>query len=256
MFPDVHSVLKLDQRDLRGVTVNILEEREQSGSFLIHHFLSHGLKSGKNVLFLGLEQSFGHYHVAGMKLGNNLQKARESGQVVFIEGLKMIGEAYSKEKAEDGQEFNFLSSDVEEPLKNLFIRVRKDAEALLNRGSNKELLIIVDKLSILGTLGLSPFDLAVFAKYLHQLTVNLSANLVTLTRADPEDESSKELTIYLLENFDLSIWTWPLKTGKSSLVSGNIKFQWLVMCEEGRYQYSVDDKSVKVFALGASNAVL
>ena len=96
MFPELHAVLKLDQKDLHGTYVNVLEEAEQSGSFLVHHFLSHSLKSGKSIVFLGLEHSLGHYHAVGMKLGNNLQKAKEAGQIAFIEGLKLTSEAYGK----------------------------------------------------------------------------------------------------------------------------------------------------------------
>ena len=253
MFPEVHSVLKLDQKGLRGFFVNILEESEQCGSFLIHHFLSHGLKSGKSVLFLGLEQSLGHYHAVGMKLGVNVQKAKESGQLIFFEGLKMIGEAYGGQDSA----FNFISGPCQDPLKRLCLEIRDHVQKHSQDHPGKEMMIILDKLSLFQTLGVSVHDIAIFTKYLHQIASASSGTLGTLVRKDPEDDvSSEELTNYLLENSDLSIWTWPLRTGKSSSVSGNLEFQWLDRSESGRYQFSVEDKNVRVFALGASNAVL
>ena len=262
MFPELHAVLKLDQKDLHGTYVNVLEETEQSGSFLVHHFLSHSLKSGKSIVFLGLEHSLGHYHAVGMKLGNNLQKAKEAGQIAFIEGLKLTSEAYGEESSDFDDdkpqtEFSFVSSkNLADPLKKLYFYIRETACSLQAKNSGSELVIIVDKLSLFQTLGVSTHDLTVFTKYLHQLILEISASLVTLARVDPEDEESDELANYLLNNCDLSVWTWPLKTGKSSSVSGNMKFRWLERFESGRYQFSVEDKNVKVFALGASNAVL
>ena len=40
--------------------------------------------------FTGIEQSFGHYHGVALKLGLNLLKLKQSGRVMFYEGLKKI----------------------------------------------------------------------------------------------------------------------------------------------------------------------
>ena len=42
--------------------------------------------------FTGIEHSFGHYHGVAMKLGLNLLKLKQSGRVMFYEGLKKIPE--------------------------------------------------------------------------------------------------------------------------------------------------------------------
>ena len=56
---------------------------------------------------------------------------------------------------------------------------------------------------------------------------------------------------------------WKLKTGYSEIVSGNICFGWARESADhhstqdgGRYQYNIEEKDVKVFALGTSSAVL
>ena len=47
-----------------------------------------------------MEQSFGHYHGVSMKMGTNLLKLRQSGQLVFYEGLKELPELLSSEPEE------------------------------------------------------------------------------------------------------------------------------------------------------------
>merc|ERR1719234_2589412 len=58
------------------------------GAFVIHHFISRAIKKGQKLLLVGLEQSFGHFHSVGLKLGFNLLKLREQKSVLFYEGLK------------------------------------------------------------------------------------------------------------------------------------------------------------------------
>ena len=56
---------------------------------------------------------------------------------------------------------------------------------------------------------------------------------------------------------DLSIRCWPLCSGKSGSVTGNLSFEYSGGgCEVGRFQFGVEDKAVRVFALGASKDVL
>ena len=53
--------------------VAILEDNSDMGAFVIHHFISRAVKKGQKLLLVGLEQSFGHFHSVGLKLGFNLE---------------------------------------------------------------------------------------------------------------------------------------------------------------------------------------
>ena len=60
---------------------------------------------------------------------------------------------------------------------------------------------------------------------------------------------------------NLTVVVWPLSTGHSEVVSGNLLFSWKgeeegVEADRGRFQYNIEDKNVRVFALGTSRAVL
>ena len=51
--------------------------------------------------------------------------------------------------------------------------------------------------------------------------------------------------------------TGGIGSGKSGSVTGNLSFEYSGGgCETGRFQFSVEDKTVRVFALGASKDVL
>ena len=87
MFPQLSSCLGKAEN---SKVVTVSELAPDKAGFVLHHFISRWLKTGQKVVIVGLEHSFGHYHSVGIKLGYNLLKLRENGQVVFYEGLKKI----------------------------------------------------------------------------------------------------------------------------------------------------------------------
>ena len=56
---------------------------------------------------IAFEHTLGHYHAVSLKTGENLLKRKESGEVVFFEALKSIGEGY----AGKGGPINFLQEN-------------------------------------------------------------------------------------------------------------------------------------------------
>ena len=77
------------------------------------------------------------------------------------------------------------------------------------------------------------------------------------------DDQEGKLVSFLDHTSHLTIVVWKLATGYSEIVSGNICFGWVrsneanhSLQDEGRYQYNIEEKDVKVFALGTSSAVL
>ena len=99
--------------------------------------MSSWLKKGKEnkLVIVGFEQSFGHYHGVSMKLGVNLLKLRQSGQVVFYDGLKQIPSLLEQNL----EELKFVNSLYE------------DIAKLVTENT----LIVIDQVAILSSLGLS-----------------------------------------------------------------------------------------------------
>ena len=260
MFLEVQSALRLDQRtDRSSAVVAIEEEEDQLGAFLVHHFLGTSIKNRRKVVFVGLEQSLGHYSAVALKNGINLHKFRDTGQLVFIEGLKNYADAYL---GDAGDGFDFVARPRDrEVLKQLYKRVEQE----VNKAGPgcASTTVIVDKLSVLLSLGVPANDVVIFARYLQSMVQKRQkgCEVVLLPRRDPDDvdEALNSVSAYLTRSSDLVVRCWPLCSGKSSSVTGNLCFEWSAggACgETGRFQFRVDEKTVRVFALGASRDVL
>ena len=150
MFPQLSSVL--GEAEAAAVVV-LVEADADRAAFLLHHFLSAGLRGGGGVFVLGLEQSFGHYHSVGLKLGHNLVKLREAGNLVFHEGLRKVLE---------GGGVLAGGSGGQESLRGLYREVVEAAAGCQ--------VVLVDNLAVLALLGHSPSAVTAF---LHQLRRHL-----------------------------------------------------------------------------------
>jgi len=281
MFPEVHSALKLDQHPVAGKRINIVEEDVDMAGFLVHHFVSHAVKSGSDVLLVGLDQTLGHYTGIGLKLGVDLIKLQKSKQFVFLDLLKYVSANYvTMEENDDVIGTAAAASFVKtKSLRSLYLTIRQQCEELKKgQGQNQRpLTIIVDKLTLLSSLGVPLGEIVTFAQYLQALALEQGATLVTLSRGhssrdlgsrykdemeldlgDSGGGSCDSLVAFLDHTSHLTVVVWPLMTGHSEVVTGNFLFSWNDQSggETGRYQYNTEEKNVKVFALGASSAVL
>ena len=257
MFDEVQSALRLDKRKLKeGTITTIEEEKDGLGSFLINHFLSSLIKEGNPVVFLGLEHSIGHYHGISLKLGYNLLKAKENGQVVFIEALKDYAKSYINDEDSNFQ----LLHETEDRLCKMRTILKDSLKSLQKNRQNAESTIIVDKLSMLKSLGFTPSEIVLFERFLINLSAEFNANLVLLNtkyvKPEEELELGDPMLNYLNFHSDLKIKVWPLQSGLCSSVSGNLSYDWRNGNSTGRVQFLTEEKNVRVFALGASSAVL
>ena len=108
MFSEVHSALKLDQHPVAGKLVNLVEEKGDLGGFLIHHFVADAVKSEGNVVLVGLEQTLGHYHSVGIKLGVDIIKKQKAGTFVFVDLLKSVCDTYASRCDDEKRYWNSL----------------------------------------------------------------------------------------------------------------------------------------------------
>jgi len=150
--------------------------------------------------------------------------------------------------------------------------VRRHCEEFKKKPQKKPLTIIVDKLTLLSSLGVPVAEIVAFVQYLQALALDAGATLVTLSRGhssrelgrrykdDMElDNECDSVVAFLDHTSHLTVVVWPLTTGHSEVVTGNFLFSWSddsASVDCGRYQYNTEEKNVRVFALGASSAVL
>ena len=152
MFPEIHSALRLDKYSIENKRINIVQEPSTDASFLLHHFTSLASKSNSNILIIALEQTIGHFHGVGMKLGYDLLKLQKKGQVIFFDALKNAHKSYISDfNCSDPENIFDFGSDLSTTL----IRLLNVIEQKITQFENKArpLVVIIDKLSILLSLG-------------------------------------------------------------------------------------------------------
>jgi len=92
MFSDLNNFLDVEIGCLpAGQCILTVELSGSNGSFILHHFLSLALRGGTSVCFVGLSQTFHHYACVGNKLTLNLSRLQDSGKLMFVDGLSLIG---------------------------------------------------------------------------------------------------------------------------------------------------------------------
>ena len=167
-----------------------------------------------------------------MKLGNNLLKLRQSGQVVFFEGLKIVAELLESHPSEDSL------------VKNLYEKL----SGLVDEDS----LVVVDQLFMLTCLGLSDRSVYLFCHYLVSEVLALERSQLVLRLYQPDCDQLVGLVRRLAE---LQLSVSGLETGLSRDVSGVLALHTRPGLAQTLH-FKVTDKDVKMFAPGTSSAVL
>jgi len=205
MFPQLSGAMG-EAEDSSMVT--ILEDNSDMGAFVIHHFISRAVKKNQKLLLVGLEQSFGHFHSVGLKLGFNLLKLREQKSVLFYEGLKR---AMELGLSSSGPLSGGDSSDILEDNNSL----EKLYNEVVAASSANCQMVVIDNLSILHCLGHNPA--AVFA-FLHNLRLHLKSLGITLVvrlTQLPSDIGWVRMSKLATLRAGVTIQVEPLATGQS-----------------------------------------
>lgn len=252
MFPELQNALSPERRKFTLIT-----DWKTDGSFLIHHFLSYYLKSRWKVCFVALAQSFSHYNLIQQKLGVNLPSARDDGQLVFVEGLRSYTNLLFSETPETDSHnpLRFLRSSVD--LRPLYDFI--SAALAPSAGEEwKGRALIVDDLSLLTSLGITPVQILDFIHYCRAgVCHELQGEVVCLVHRDEEDEDGEVLLKSLCHQSGLVLQAEGLSTGFCKDVHGQLTITHKQPQEHSVvYQYKIQDKNVSFFAPGLSAAVL
>ncbi|KAM6967604.1 elongator complex protein 6 [Aplochiton taeniatus] len=248
----------------------LVSDRKTDASFLIYHYLSFYLREGCKVCFLGLVQSFSHYSAVSQRLGVNLDQARESGQLLFLEGLKeSVGVFLDKESNPRSSTFDFLR-DPSVGLRGLYEFIRGSLVKPVP-GADPQAwgppVLLVDDLSVLLSLGLDVGAVIDFSHYCRATVCSeLQGSMVVLVRCEAEEESlDKESSEMLLKGLthqcSLTLLAQGLPTGFCKDIHGQVEVCWQGHGEGKQtqrkvFQYKVHDKGASFFAPGTSSAAL
>ncbi|XP_041649802.1 elongator complex protein 6 [Cheilinus undulatus] len=268
MFTELNSILNTTPDSITQGEFILISDRRSDASFLIHHFLPFYLRARCKVCFLGLVQSFNHYHAISQRLGVSLLQAKEKGQLVFLEGLTESLSVLSPQETSAGTQTMDFLRDPAVGLKSLYEFVRSS----LSDGTEEwgPPVLLVDDLSVLLSLGVSVGAVLDFSHYCRATVCSkLKGNMVMLTRCDGEeeeddgdDEGSERLLKGLTHQCSLTLHVQGLPTGYCKDIHGQVEVCWRRRQCKGQYtqrklfQYKVHDKGASFFAPGMSSAVL
>ncbi|XP_041100967.1 elongator complex protein 6 [Polyodon spathula] len=268
MFPELNNILNTSPDRCEQGQFILVSDSKTDGTFLIHHFISFYLKAGCRVCVLGLVQSFSHYSAVGQRLGVSLSQAREKGQLVFLEGLRGSLDVLLQDGPipDTAQPLGFLRSPVPE-LRGLFEFVQSSLSSTEEeRAAWGPPVLIVDDLSVLLSLGVSPGAVLDFVHYCRvAVCTRMQGNVVMLVHNEEEleDEGSELLLRSLTLQSSLTLQVQGLATGYCRDIHGQMELRWRGGSQgrPGRdqvklFQYKVQDKGVSFFARGTSSAVL
>ena len=183
MFLEVQTALKLDQHSTFGKRINLVEEESDLGGFLVHHFIASALKSDRNLVLLGLDQTLGHYHGVGLKLGVDILKKQKSGHFVFVDLLKSVSNSYN------GETEALTPGGV----------YQKVIQSSQEFNESRPLTIIIDKLTLFNSLGFKTRDTFALLQGLQAYSYDSQATLITLSRG----HSSRDLATRYRDEYDL-----------------------------------------------------
>ncbi|XP_075231612.1 elongator complex protein 6 isoform X1 [Lycorma delicatula] len=250
--------LGFDEYDINNKFVVISEENGCDSSFMIASLLWKGLCSKSlhdgiqnNVCLLSLHNSLEHYENISIKLGFNISSYIKNGNLIMLEGFKIVNEYLNNSNTYNKGFMGFL--------KDLFFIIKENVNLLKKNNNNNNICIIIDDISSLLFLGLPLKSVLLFVKYCRSLLSDNGVSLIIGTYFNEKDQEQCVLfkNLYLVADYCISISG--LKTGFSSDVSGciNINRKFInnsTSCKESindLYHFKLNDRQVKIFSPGS-----
>jgi len=246
MADEVSRALMLDKFLLDGKSVLIAQYTDTSP--FIHTFLAHSAKNGRKICLVTFNQAATYYHNIGTRLGWNSQLLQNKDQFRVIEGL--LGISQELNSTSDGNLFDFILNENQNPLVKLFLSV----EEILRRWLDSPVTLIIDRLDCLLSLGISTNDILQFYQQCHSLVKDTSAvqgAFVTSIELASEDKALVHFTNLLSHWCDLVLTVKGLETGVSKDLTGSVSIQWAGNQQQKAYfHFKCFDRGVRMFSPG------
>lgn len=263
MFEAVKSMLDATEVKRSGVFL-LSGTALTSASPLITHLMTTSLADNEPVCLVLLHNTFGHYCNISNKMGFNLRQYVEQGHLRIIEGLKLISDILTPDGVcTDSHPFSFIQKSQRYNLYNLYSHIRQIVMPWKEAG--KKVHIIIENLTCFLSLGVNTEQIVSFAHYCRNLTrKNVpvaidSGSLVVVATVDEDDYAAMQVTDFLKQMASIHIAVRGLHTGQAREVHGNLQLSYFdskcpTQCLPTvlHMQYKMEEKNMKLFALGMS----
>ncbi|KAK6187730.1 hypothetical protein SNE40_005689 [Patella caerulea] len=238
------------------------------GTFVIHSLLSLYQKENYNICFLAISQSISHYLSVSKKIATDLKPSIDSNKLIMVDGLKLLGLSVVKDCVDMNiQSIQDIETDFEDvfrknSLQKLLDLLNSNVDKLYSQSNGSPTVLMIDNISFLLTLGISFKDIVIFCHSLSQhLKETSCGTLVMLSSVYGEDDKSEALTNYFKHISSTCLEINSLSSGYCKDVHGELRITRKRKLErqkkiEKTLQFKISDKSIKLWALGLSSAVL
>lgn len=243
MVTSVTTALELDQKPLSNQFTLIEENNTSDASFVLSSFIEHAITKRQTIYIILFQNSFGHYHSIGQKLGYNLIEYQKQGNVIVFDFLKLLADGISSDKI-------FLRD--EKFLNNFFSEIR---EKVTESSKSHDVMLIIDNIGNLLSMDFKLKNVLLFSHCIKTLMHDVKNLNVTCSFHNFLDNKFAVFVNQLRHVSQLNIAVDDLKTGKAVDISGKLSVKWrtedLMQWDEPReYHYQLLDKNVNVFAPG------
>lgn len=239
MATSILSACDLNEQKLPGFVL-IRESRGADATFLITSIVTQCMKYPKNgAVLVCLHQTSQHYVNACVRLGFNLNMAKDKGRIVMVEPLADIGAQLLD------------STYVKDPKSGVLATLLNDIKEKANQHleTKDHVTIILDSLTTFLDLG---FDKKLLLRFCSSLIESSNDRLSVVLKVNVSD-SFADLVSSLEDYADASITLSKLKSGEFQEVDGHLVYKKrLEQCQHSTKTvlYKVGDKNVKVFQPG------
>ena len=256
-------------------TVLITDDVHCDADFLVNHFLHSFVKAESPTVLVHGAQTLSHYQLVASKCGVHLQSAIDKSAAVAVDGMQLLADALSSPDAHDER---FLTRVLFDAIVRAVETLRPGdlSSPASSSPSSPRLLLLIDDLSLLSSLGVSPRHVAAFLYALRRRFATLPVTLVFRLHEDVEEEIEEDEEPRLVPLFahqcHAHFCVRGLATGFCKEVHGAIEVAERISVDDGdgknggdgamtyvkkkERQFKIGEKSVSIFAPGLSAAVL
>lgn len=230
-----HLDIKLEDK-----TITVIEKDLADANFIITHLIKQILERSSKICFVIWHNSLGHYQNVLKRLGIDLLKKVEEGEVVVLQGLKKLLE----EIVNDGDVVR-----LQEQLTEIIFDEIKNTVGDLAK-NNHNVHLVIDDYSHLFDLGVNLQKILTFVNQCMNLTNNQLVSVVLGTHVS--DNSDRVVANSLTYTADVTITVSTLTTGRSRDVTGVIDVIRNRIGGTDVYHYKATEKEIKSFCPGQS----
>ena len=224
-------------------------------SFLIHHLIAFHLKINHRVVLVSFLNGFKHYNSIGLKLGINYTTSINEGTLTFIDCFSESDEVLVS---------NSVACESKDVLSHLLARLQDCIAQHQVSCPDVPLTLLIDDYSTPVMLGLPlvrALDLIFSTRALLETTLAVQASVCVHVSALEELESPEtRLVRHLASESDVILTVEGLASGVCKEVHGKLvsrrRSPYAIDWHREECHYKLEDRGVKLFAIGTASGVL